>query len=200
MVKTSGLVIAILLAGNFLSGCALLGAGPAALDTFSLSSPASTYSGGVRSGVQLLVTEPTALKAYDGERIVVQPRPTEISYLSGAQWADRLPPLVQAKLIETLQKADKFRGVGKSGEGLAIDYQVQTEIRAFDVAVDNGNTANVEIYARLLNDRNGQVAASRSFTARASMQAGGNDAYANAIDRAFAQVAVELTQWVIDSL
>lgn len=199
MRKALGIVFVAALATSLLSGCAVL-SGPASLDTFSLSSPSSTYRGAVRSGLQLLVTEPTALKAYDGERIVIQPQPTEISYLSGAQWADRLPPLVQSKLIETLQKANKFRGVGKSGEGLAIDYQVQSEIRAFDVAIGAGNSANVEIYARLLNDRNGQVAASRTFTARVPMQASGNNAYANAIDAAFAQVAVDMTQWVIDSL
>ena len=74
---------------------------------------------------------------------------------------------MQARLAETFQRSGSFGGVGKPGEGLAIDYQVIAEIRAFEVGVDGGEQADVELFVRLLNDRNGVVRASRTFNASA---------------------------------
>ena len=69
---------------------------------------------------------------------------------------------MQARLAETFQRSGSFAGVGKPGEGLAIDYQVIAEIRSFEVRVDGGEHAEVELFVRILNDRNGEVRASRS--------------------------------------
>ena len=118
-----------------------------------------------RSRTQVLIAEPSALKALDGQNIVIKPAPGVIQYLKGAQWADRLPKVVQARLADTFQKSGRFGGVGKPGEGLAIDYQVIVDIRAFEVSVDAGNAADIELFVRVLNDRNGQVRASRTFEA-----------------------------------
>ena len=141
---------------------------------------------------QILVAEPSALKALDGQNIVIKPSPGVIQFLKGAQWADRLPRIVQARLAETFQRSGGFGGVGKPGEGLAIDYQVIAEIRAFEVRVDGGGRANVEIFVKLLNDRNGTVRASREFEASAPVSGDGNDAYVAALDQAFGSAAAEI--------
>ena len=39
------------------------------------------------------------------------------------------------------------------------------EIRSFEVRVDGGDHAKVDLFVRILNDRNGEVRASKSFTA-----------------------------------
>nr|WP_206078888.1 ABC-type transport auxiliary lipoprotein family protein [Mesorhizobium camelthorni] len=178
-----------------LSGCALLpGGAPPSLDTFELSAP-QLQSKARRSRIQILVAEPSALKALDGQNIVIKPSPATIQFLRGAQWADRLPRIVQARLAETFQRSGGFGGVGKPGEGLAIDYQILAEIRAFDVRVDGGGRANVEIFVKLLNDRNGTVRASRSFVANAPVSGSGNEAYVAALDQAFGSVAAEILEW-----
>jgi cholesterol transport system auxiliary component len=177
-----------------LSGCAALpGGGPAPLDTFELSAPAVEAKGHSRR--QILIAEPAALKAFDGQNIVIKPKDGSIQYLKGAQWADRLPLIVQARLAETFQRSGSFAGVGKPGEGLAIDYQVIAEIRSFDVRVVGGDRAVVELYVRLLNDRNGEVRAARNFTASAPVSGGGNQAYVAALDRAFGDVATQIVRW-----
>ena len=122
-------------------------------------------------------------------------RPGRSSILKGAQWADRLPRIVQARLAETFQRSGSFAGVGKPGEGLAIDYQVIVEIRAFEVRVDGGEHAEVDLFVRLLNDRNGVVRASKSFTATAPVSGAGNDAYVHALDSAFGDAAGEIVRW-----
>ncbi|MEP9388281.1 ABC-type transport auxiliary lipoprotein family protein [Mesorhizobium sp. KR9-304] len=177
-----------------LSGCALLGAGSKPLDTYELTAPAAGDGRG-RSYRQILIAEPSALKALDGQNIVISTAPGNIQYLKGAQWADRLPKVVQARLAETFQRSGEFKGVGKPGEGLAIDYQVIVEIRAFEVRVDGGARADVELFVRLLNDRNGTVRAEKVFTATAPVTGEGNDAYVGALDAAFGQAAVEIVDW-----
>ncbi len=179
----------------FLSGCAALGGGTPKLDTYELSAP-TVAEGGRRAGLQVLIAQPTALKALDGQNIVIKPAPGVIQYLKGAQWADRLPEVVQARLAETFQKSGRFGGVGMPGEGLAIDYQVIVDIRTFEVRVDRGDQAEIELYVRVLNDRNGTVKASRTFEATAPVSGGeGNDAYVNALDAAFGEAAAAIVKW-----
>lgn len=189
-VASSGLVLLAAL----LSGCGALGHGTPALDTYELSAP--TPASGHRKGhVQVLIAEPSALKALDGQNIVIKASPGSIQYLKGAQWADRLPKVVQATLAETFQKSNRFGGVGKPGEGLAIDYQVIVDIRAFEVRVDGGDVAYVELFVRVLNDRDGVVKASKTFQTTARVSGKGNDGYVAGLDAAFDEAALDIVNW-----
>lgn len=193
--KHLSLSSALLLVAVSLSGCALLGSGPPPLDTYDLSAPDAPAARGRHHG-QILIAEPGALKALDGQNIVIKTGPGAIQFLKGAQWADRLPLVVQAKLAQAFQSAGGFNGVGTPGEGLAIDYQVVAELRAFEVRVGGGAHAEVEIYVRLLNDRNGTVKASKVFRASAPVSGEGNDAYVRGLDAAFGAAGAEIVEWV----
>jgi cholesterol transport system auxiliary component len=180
-----------------LAGCtSLLVAKPPPLDTFSLTAPKVDTR--VRaSGVQLLVAEPTALKDLDGQNIVVRTAPAEVQYLDGAQWSDRLPSLVQARLIEAFETTSRFAGVGRPGQGLAIDFQILVDIRDLSITDrDGGRSARAEISVKILDDRNGTVRATRRFDASAAVANGENRAYARALDAAFGAVAGEAVVWV----
>jgi cholesterol transport system auxiliary component len=182
-----------------LSACAALpGGGPAPLDTFELSAPAVEAKGHSRR--QILIAEPSALKAFDGQNIVIRPSDGSIQYLKGAQWADRLPLIVQARLAEAFQRSGSFAGVGRPGEGLAIDYQIIAEIRSFEVRVSGGGKAVIELYVRILNDRNGEVRAARGFTATVPVSGSGNQAYVAALDRAFGDAATQIVRWTDSTL
>ena len=177
-----------------LASCAALpGGGPAPLDTFELSAPSVDAHGHSRR--QILIAQPSALKALDSQNIVIKPSDRSIQYLKGAQWADRLPLIVQARLAETFQRSGSFAGVGKPGEGLAIDYQVIVEIRSFEVRVDGGDRAEVDLFVRILNDRDGEVRASKSFIASAPVSGSGNPAYVSALDGAFGDAARQIVRW-----
>jgi cholesterol transport system auxiliary component len=173
-----------------LAGCSSIG-GAEKLNTYDLTGPEKVSAGPRKGKVQVLVTEPTALKALDSENIVVREGAGQIQYLAGAQWGDRLPKIVQARLIEAFERSGRFGGIGRPGEGLAIDYQIITDIRAFGV---QDGVAQIEIAAKLLNDRNGVVRGSKVFSA--SVNAGtGPDALVSALDQAFSEVAKELVIW-----
>src|SRR5690606_11985609 len=144
--------------------------------------------------------EPTALKALDGQDIVIRPTAGSIQFLKGAQWADRLPRVAQARLAEALQRSGRFSGVGKPGEGLAIDYQVVMEIRAFEIDIAGGPRATVALFVKLLNDRNGVVVASRLFEAAAPVAGSENDDYVSALDNAFGEAAVDIVRWTASTI
>lgn len=183
-----------------LTACAALPGGASKpLDTFELTAP-DVSSVRRRPRVQILVAEPSALKSLDGQNIVVKTSGTSLAYLDGAQWGDRLPKIVQARLAETFQRSGAFGGVGKPGEGLAIDYQIVTDVRSFEIVAAGGEKARVSLFVRLLNDRNGVVAAERLFEAVAVVSGSGNDAYVAALNRAFGEAAGEIVSWTSSRL
>src|SRR5690606_23885591 len=106
-------------------GCAALpGMGPKPLDTFELTAPETLSSGRKLPRRQVLIAEPVALKALDSSNIVIRSSATSVEYLAGAQWSDRLPKIVQARLAEAFQSTGRLGGVGLPGQGLAVDYQI----------------------------------------------------------------------------
>jgi cholesterol transport system auxiliary component len=184
-----------------LSMCVLAGClgSQAKDDTFSLSASPEVTGRGAKSR-QILVPEPTALKALDSEQIVIRVTKSEIQYLAGARWGDRLPKMVQSKLVESFENSGRFGGVGKPGEGLAIDFQVVSDIRAFQIEATGGERAYVEISVKLLNDRNGTVRAQKTFTATAPVAGSGNKAFVAALDSAFAKATSEIVSWTLTSV
>lgn len=184
------------LSATMLSGC--FGSG-ADKDTFGLSSTPS-ITGPSAKNRQILVPEPTAVKALDSEQVVIRLSGVEIQYLSKARWGDRLPKLVQAKLIEAFENTGRLGGVGAPGQGLAIDFQIVTDLRAFQVETNGGQHANIEISVKLLNDRNGTVRAQKVFSATSPVQGSGNRDYIAALDRAFAVVSSEIVEWTLKAI
>ncbi len=192
--KASRNLLSISLLAVLLSGCASLKEAPA---TFELSAPppASTRSAATRS--QILIPEPTAAKSLDSQQIVIRPTPQTIETLGASQWSDRLPRLVQLRLLQAFQNTGRVGAVGVPGQGLAIDYQIVTELRRFEVTVDGGATAVVEMSVKALNDRTGVVRSTRIFRGTAPVTGAGNPAYVAALDQAFGQVADEIVAWTL---
>lgn len=178
-----------------LSGCAAISGTSATSDTYELAATEVRSSQPVRRGAQILITEPAALKALDSENIVIETAPLTIQYLDEARWSDRLPRVVQQKLASAFESSNRFGGVGLPGQGLAIDYQLITEIRDFGIEA-TGNVAEVSISVKLLNDRTGNVIGNRLFTARANAGSESSDAYVRALNEAFAVVSEDIVVWV----
>jgi cholesterol transport system auxiliary component len=192
------LATALVLAASAMSLAGCLG-GSADKDTYSLSAMPEV-TGPSAKNRQILIPEPTALKALDSEQVVIRISGVEIQYLSKARWSDRLPKMVQAKLVEAFENTGRLGGVGKPGEGLAIDFQIVTDIRAFQVETNGATHASIEISAKLLNDRNGTVRSQKVFTASVPVSGSDNRDYVAALDTAFAQVTSEIVAWTLKQI
>ncbi len=180
---------------------ALASCGSAPNDTFDLSAvstPVSTKASARNR--QLLIADPSALKALDSEQILVRVAGSEVQYLKKSQWSDKLTRVVQSKLVEAFEDTGRLGGVGKPGQGLAIDYQLISDVRAFEIAAGGGDRGVVEISVKLLNDRNGSVKAQKVFRAEAPSKGSSSSAYVAALDQAFGLVTGEIVAWTLQEL
>ncbi|ORE89683.1 ABC-type transport auxiliary lipoprotein family protein [Aurantimonas sp. 22II-16-19i] len=165
-------------------------------DTFELSSPADvTVRGATRA--QILIPEPTAIKTLDNDKIVVKTAPYAVEYLAQSQWSDRLPRMVQLRLLQAFENTGRIGAVGVPGQGLAIDYQLVMEIRRFEIDVAGPATARIEISVKALNDRNGTVRSTKIFTVAVPTGGAGNDTYVAALNRAFDRISGEIVVWTL---
>lgn len=169
---------------------ALAGCGAAAPVTYDLSAPAAAARG--RLAGALAINEPTAILPVDSDRIVIRTGGESVAYLSGAQWSDRLPRLVQARLIETFERSGHLGRVGRPG--LAASYALVTELRRFEIDVAR-NEAIVEISAKIVSDGAARIVAAQIFstTSPAPTTQGGQAAVA--LDDALGQVMTRIVAW-----
>lgn len=194
------LLLASVLAPGLSLGLASCGS-KASNDTFDLTASVSEVATAASArNRQLLVADPSALKALDSEQILVRVSGAEIRYLSQSQWSDRLTRVVQSKLVEAFENTGRLGGVGRPGQGLAIDYQLITDVRSFEIAAEGTDRGVVEISAKLLNDRNGTVKAQRVFRAEVPSSGSDSSAYVAALDRAFTRVTADIVAWTLQSI
>ncbi len=191
--------VLVLAAMSTIAGCAGFPFGKSPPDTYDLSAP-SKVSGPPARRRQLLVPTPTALKALGSNQVVVRTSPSSIQYLSNSQWSDSLPNIVQARLIQAFEDTGRLGGVGRPGDGLAIDDRVLTEIRAFGVSTVGAPVADVEISVRILDDKNGVVRAHRDFKASIPVGGSSNAAFVSALNASFDAVIRDIVSWTLTTV
>jgi cholesterol transport system auxiliary component len=175
-----------------LMGCALA-AGSRPPTTYDLVATHSFAGTKKPAPWQLVVYEPTATSALDTSRLMVRPQADQVSYYKGIAWSDRLPRLVQTRMIETFQNSGAVKAVSSS----TGQYALATELRSFQIDVTSGRAAaEIDIFAKLVNVSTGRVVATKGFSARvpAASDAPG-DAIA-ALNQAFTEVLQDTTAWV----
>ena len=164
-------------------------------ETYEISAP--TEFEGLQGGTlsHLLIVEPTALKSLNSQSVVLKPSPIIIEYLAGARWADRLPKMVQSKLVEAFENTKKVKAVGKPGDSLLIDHRIVTDIRAFQFELRE-NLAVVEFSVKILDDESGKVIATKIFSKKAASNDATNLGIITALDFAFDEIVKDLAKWV----
>jgi cholesterol transport system auxiliary component len=178
-----------------LSGCAALSSAPPP-STFDLRAPAA-FSGALgRSAAQLVVMTPRAVGPYASERIVVRPDPIQIAFFPGAQWSDQLPVLVRSRIARSFENADRIKAVGQEGDGLKSEYILVTEIRSFELVAATG-LARIALFMKLIDDRTGEVLASRLFEGAAPVPGETPEAVVAGLDAAFDTVLREIVAWTV---
>ena len=148
---------------------------------------------------QLVVGDPNAILLFDTQRILIRDGAGTYTHIADAQWADNLPKLMQARIVQSFENAHQLGAVSRPLEQLTAEYRLELGIRSFQVALKPAPNAVVDLTARLVSDK-GAVAGARVFTvsipAKSTKAA---DAVA-ALDRAFAQVAGEIVAWTVGSI
>lgn len=184
------LSLAALSLATVLTGC---GGGSAPL-TFDLAA----LPGNARSGLSaraLTVVEPVGLQPLEADRLIVREPGGSLSFLGGGQWADRLPRLIQTRIIQSLENSGRLGSVTRPGDKVTSDYLLVSEIREFDIA-SSTREAVVDMSAKIVADGSGKVVAARVFKARVPIPTVDAQNAAIGLDAALGQVLVDLVRWV----
>jgi cholesterol transport system auxiliary component len=180
---------AILSLATLLSGCG--GGAPPA--TFDLTAPRDGLAQSRGRGL-LVVAEPTALAALDTNRILIVTQRGGLAYLPDAQWADRLPKLLQVRLIQTFENGKRIQAVGRPGDRLLPAAQLNWEIRAFGIDEASGE-AVIEVSVKIVNDRSGRILAGTLLTSRVPGAGGNGPTAAAALDLATQKLMRDIVRW-----
>ena len=185
----------LLRTGALLAPLALLGGcGGATPLTFDLAAlPGQARAGGTARSI--VVSEPVGLQPMEADRIIVREPGGSLSFLGGGQWADRLPRLIQTRVIQSLENTGRLRSVSRPGDKVPSDYQLVSEIREFDINSGTGE-AVVDLSAKLIAEGSGRVVNARVFTARVPVAKVDPQNAAAGLDAALSQVLGDLVRWV----
>ncbi len=167
---------------------ALLGCS-APRETFDFS-PAAQENVAVRvAGPALGVAVPSASALIDSNRLVIREENGGLAVLAGAQWADQLPRLVQARLVAELVAS----GVDAARPGGVVAYELATELRRFEI--DSARQiAVVEITARLTSASGARRGAAEFVGEAPAPRTVGRDAV-SALETALDAAAARLVAW-----
>lgn len=173
----------------------VVGCSSAPVTAFDLSAPGQPPRGTGGVAGQLVVVEPVALAPLESERILVKDASGAVSNLGGGQWSDRLPRLVQARLIQTFENGTRLRAAARPGDGVIAEYQLATELRAFQLDAATGE-ALVEISAKVIALPAGKIVRARVFTAREPAGTSSALDVTQALDRASGTVFLDIARWM----
>jgi cholesterol transport system auxiliary component len=202
--KTSGaakaaLCIALALSVSACGGSGvlggLIGTGTNPTPTFDLSAPTNFGSLPPRARGLLAIEQPTALQILDTEKVVIAPQPGEVAYLTDAQWVDRLPKLMQARIVQSFENSTRIRAVAKTQDRVNADYILVVDIRQFGIQAYETPQAVVELSVKIVYQRGGRIAAGTVLTSRVASSGTGGQAATLALDQAFSDVLVQMVKW-----
>jgi cholesterol transport system auxiliary component len=127
---------------------------------------------------------------------MVTPTVARITYFSNAVWSDRLPRLLQIRLIEAFENSRALKAVAARGLRMNSDYELASTIRSFHVVVsDDRAMAYVSIFAVLVAGKGGEVIAAREFAAEVPAASDSPAAGVAALNKAFIVVAKRIVRW-----
>lgn len=186
---------ALVLSGAMLGGCLGSNATPAA--TYDLAAPkVMTLTAPRPAKFQLVVNEPVAIRSLDNDRILVKSG-ARVAYYKDAAWADQLPRLMQARMVEAFQNAGLVSAVGSRADRLDADYELTTQVQAFQVNVDGASAqAQASLFVKVVDGDNGRMVASRSFDSQVGTSSKDVGEMVTSLNQAFDKVLREIVPWV----
>jgi cholesterol transport system auxiliary component len=145
---------------------------------------------------QLRIRQPVTDVEIDSDRILVRTAANGLALLAGARWVDRLPDLLQARLTQTFQNT---RGLRVAGEGASADYDVETDVRVFELDADQ-KQVDIELAVKLVATNGGRVRATRIFKAREAVSSTDPATVAAAFDHELAGLMAQIVEFAAASL
>ena len=185
-----------------LAGCSILGS--------EQRDPVTIYAPDVRVAPEpgwpqvawtLIVAKPTAARVIDSPRISVRPTPGELQVYRGVSWALPATDMLQDAVQRTLEDSGKIPAVASADAGILGDYKLVMDLRRFEADYAGGAVpaAVVEVNAKLVNNRDQRVVASRTFLQRKPAASTDVPQVADAFEQALEAATGDIAGWILVS-
>jgi cholesterol transport system auxiliary component len=169
-------------------------------ETYDLASPFKASVKASRSRSQLTIAEPKTLAAFDSDRIAVKQVGGSFAYLADGAYADRLPRLLQTRLVHVFENSNRLASVGRPGDRMSSDFQLVIDIREFYLDIEDSNTVKIEISVKLMNDKTGRIVDAEFFSGSNIALSASSSAVAKAFEEALAVILTMIVQWAVKKL
>jgi phospholipid/cholesterol/gamma-HCH transport system substrate-binding protein len=147
---------------------------------------------------QLALPEPTAVAMLETQRMLFSPVADHPDFAEFV-WADSIPKLLQARLIESFENYDMAHAPLRAADIGQTDFQLLIDVRRFRIEIGSQPAAQIALSARIL-DKDGKVVASRLFEQSESFDKLEPQAAVSAFDVAFGRLAKDLISWTVQAL
>jgi cholesterol transport system auxiliary component len=149
---------------------------------------------------QLLIDEPVADDTHSGARIVLRPSAGAYGVYAGARWTNRAPELVQAALVQGFEDSGRILGVGRTSDNVRGDFALISELREFNIQIDEagGARARIALSAKLVRYTTSEVVAAHVFDASDDTGTRDVDAAAAAMQRAMNTLVPAVMDWAFE--
>ncbi len=146
-----------------------------------------------------MVAEPTALIAYDTQKILVRSDDHTGPGFGKAQWRDTIPKLLQAKITQSFENAGFLDQVSRPMEGMNADRQLVIDIRRFEIVSAEKASAEIAFTARIMSG-DGRIIAARFFQATAPGSTSDVKLAVAGLNQAFDKAVGDLVPWTAGNL
>jgi phospholipid/cholesterol/gamma-HCH transport system substrate-binding protein len=147
--------------------------------------------------VQWAIPEPTAIAMLETQRFLFSPTQEHPGFAE-AMWADALPKLIQARLIESFENYDITHAPLRMVDIGQTDFQLLIDVRRFRIAVGSEPSAEIGLSARIV-DKNGKVIASRQFEESEKFSSVAPAQAVAAFNEAFGRIAKNMIAWTVQA-
>jgi cholesterol transport system auxiliary component len=197
------LPIALVAAAFALAGCGNIIPRPTAPPALYRLTAVSDFPAGAQlAPTQLQVEVPTAEAALDTTRIALSRSATTLDYFADASWTDRLPLVIEARLLESFQNAHRLVALAGAASAARSDAMLALELRHFEAQYAGSALPHwrIELSADLISSADRKVLASRTFSGGADAAQNNMAAIVESADEAWHGVAVQIVDWAADTL
>jgi ABC-type uncharacterized transport system auxiliary subunit len=188
---------AILLAPLLLGGCiSLLPEPPPPPRVFALEAADVQRAQGAPVDAVIAVALPTGERSILGTDVVWRTG-DQLAFVDQMQWSNRAEAALQAMLVETLMRQNRFRAATRSGEARA-EYEVRWDVLDFEVREDQMQ-ARFAADVRLVASPGRRIIASETITAEAPVSDRSASAAAQALARAAREGSARIGMFAADA-
>ena len=174
------------------------GGAPAQKVTYDLRAPRDFGPINKTIKGQLAIPEPTAVAMLQTQRILFSPA-KDYPGFGDALWADSIPKLLQARLIDAFENYDIAHAPLRTADLGQPDVQLLVDVRRFRINTDPTAVVEIGLSARLV-DKSGKIIASRLFDESQPVDRLDPAIAVTAFDQAFGRVAKSLLTWTVQAL